>query len=624
MKKSRILTVLLGVGLSAAVSADQVSQLYGLFEREWEHRLRADPLLATSVGRHEYDGLLPDVSRDAQERRAEATREFLRELAAIDRSTLERSDRINYDIFRRQLEMGLEDLRFRDYEIPLNADSGFHTDFAWLPNDMPLATVDGYEDYLARLRAFPRYVDQQIANMRAGLERGMSLPRVVLQGYEVSIESHVVDSPEESVFWEPFASFPAGIPAGERERLRRAGRAAIRGGVVMGYRRFLDFMLKEYIPGTRESLGASELPEGRDYYLHKIRYFTTLDLTPEEIHEIGQGEVARIRGEMEGIIDGVGFEGSFDEFLEFLRTDRRFYARTPEELLREAAFISKKMDGKLPSLFKTLPRLPYTVEAVPEYLAPKYTTGRYVGPPWGSTEPGRYWVNTYDLQNRPLYNLEALSLHEARLLPGSLLRLWAAHLRDVAGLPPGGRHRPPRDGLDAGSGDAVSGLEHRATAARGPDRDRSIYLLARPGTRLQAGRAGDQEAAKRSRRGPWRAIRPARVPRRRARQRLGAAAAAATSDRELHPSESSVRLRLIPLVGRLLPSDGRTVPLGKENLLDWPLEESRDAEGQRQAGIELAGLDGVDRLARDLELRRQRGLGPVALGAQHLETILHA
>jgi uncharacterized protein (DUF885 family) len=431
MKKSRILTVLLGVGLSAAVSADQVSQLYGLFEREWEHRLRADPLLATSVGRHEYDGLLPDVSRDAQERRAEATREFLRELAAIDRSTLERSDRINYDIFRRQLEMGLEDLRFRDYEIPLNADSGFHTDFAWLPNDMPLATVDGYEDYLARLRAFPRYVDQQIANMRAGLERGMSLPRVVLQGYEVSIESHVVDSPEESVFWEPFASFPAGIPAGERERLRRAGRAAIRGGVVMGYRRFLDFMLKEYIPGTRESLGASELPEGRDYYLHKIRYFTTLDLTPEEIHEIGQGEVARIRGEMEGIIDGVGFEGSFDEFLEFLRTDRRFYARTPEELLREAAFISKKMDGKLPSLFKTLPRLPYTVEAVPEYLAPKYTTGRYVGPPWGSTEPGRYWVNTYDLQNRPLYNLEALSLHEA--VPGHHLQI--ALNREIEALP---------------------------------------------------------------------------------------------------------------------------------------------------------------------------------------------
>jgi uncharacterized protein (DUF885 family) len=432
MKKSWISGVFVFLALSAVVSADPGSQLRDLFEREWEHRLREDPLLATSVGRHEYDHLLPDVSREAQARRAEATRGFLQELATIDRLALERSERIDYDIFRRQLEMRLEDSRFRDYEIPLNADSGFHTDFAWLPNDMPLATVDGYEDYLARLRSFPRYAEQQIANMRAGLQRGMSLPRVVLEGYEVSIESHVVDSPEEGVFWEPFVSFPAGVPAGEHERLRETGRVAIREGAVVGYRKLLDFMLKEYVPGARESLGASELPEGRDYYQHKIRYFTTLDLTPEEIHQIGQSEVARIRGEMEEVLEAVGFEGSFGEFLEFLRTDRRFYAQTPEELLREAAFISKKMDGKLPSLFKTLPRLPYTVEAVPDYLAPKYTTGRYVGPPWGSTEPGRYWVNTYDLENRPLYNLEALSLHEA--VPGHHLQI--ALNREIEDLPP--------------------------------------------------------------------------------------------------------------------------------------------------------------------------------------------
>jgi len=421
------------MGISHPVGAEEAAAvaLHELFDREWEDRLAENPLFATSVGRHEYDHLLPDVSPSAQARRAARDQIFLAELGSIGRDTLSEVDRVSYDMFRRQLELRLADFDFGDHEMPLNADSGFHTDFARLPNDMPLGDVDGYEDYLERLRAFPDYVGQQITNMRHGLERGMSLPRVVLDGIEVTMSTHVVDDAQQSVFWAPFESFPAGVPEAERERLQRQGAEAISDKVVSGYLSFLDFMVEEYIPGTRETLGALELPKGAEYYRHKIRTFTTLDLTPKEIHEIGLEEVTRIRAQMEAVIVDVGFEGSFSEFLEFLRTDPRFYAETPEALLKEAAFIAKRMDGKLPALFGRLPRLPYTVEPVPDYLAPKYTTGRYVGAPWGGSEPGRYWVNTYNLASRPLYNLEALSLHEA--VPGHHLQI--ALNQEIEGLP---------------------------------------------------------------------------------------------------------------------------------------------------------------------------------------------
>jgi uncharacterized protein (DUF885 family) len=296
---------------------------------------------------------------------------------------------------------------------------------------VPLRGTGDYENYISRLAAMPRYFAEQIALMRQGLASGMTVPRVTLEGYEATIAAHVVDDIEQSVFWAPFRELPPGVPAGDHERLRRAGAAAVADGAIAAYRTFLRFMLDEYLPATRTTLGASELPGGRDYYRYLIRHFTTLDLSPEEIHRIGRAEVERIRGEMRAVIDQVGFDGSFQEFLELLRTDPRFYAETPEELLKEAAWIAKRMDGKLPALFKTLPRLPYGIEPVPAHLAPKYTTGRYVSAPLGSTQPGIYWVNTYDLASRPLYNLEALTLHEA--VPGHHLQI--ALNRELESLP---------------------------------------------------------------------------------------------------------------------------------------------------------------------------------------------
>jgi uncharacterized protein (DUF885 family) len=416
---------------AAARPADEAARLAALFDREWEVRLAEDPLFATSVGRHEWNDRLPSMRPADLERRRDTWAAMLEELAAIDLQALDHVGGINAAIFRAQLEDRLLDHRFGGYRLPINADSGFHTYLARLPKEVPLRGTGDYENYISRLAAMPRYFAEQIALMRQGLASGMTVPRVTLEGYEATIAAHVVDDIEQSVFWAPFRELPPGVPAGDHERLRRAGAAAVADGAIAAYRTFLRFMLDEYLPATRTTLGASELPGGRDYYRYLIRHFTTLDLSPEEIHRIGRAEVERIRGEMRAVIDQVGFDGSFQEFLELLRTDPRFYAETPEELLKEAAWIAKRMDGKLPALFKTLPRLPYGIEPVPAHLAPKYTTGRYVSAPLGSTQPGIYWVNTYDLASRPLYNLEALTLHEA--VPGHHLQI--ALNRELESLP---------------------------------------------------------------------------------------------------------------------------------------------------------------------------------------------
>jgi uncharacterized protein (DUF885 family) len=405
--------------VSGPLAADT---LQDLFDREWEFRLKEFPTLATYVGRHDYDDRLSSVTPADQMRRADYWRGILAELDQIESAGLAGSDRINATLFRRQLTEFVADIEFGDYQIPILADEGFHTAFARLPKDMPFRTAADYEHYIARMNDWPRHVSEQIANMRAGLERGMTQPKIILLGIDSGIASHVVEDPDDSLFFDPFEHMPAAIPAADRERLIRSGRDAIAGAVVPGYRDFLVFMRDEYIPGARETLGAYALPDGRDYYAHKIRHFTTLDLSAEEVHRIGLDEVARIRAEMDAIIDATGFDGSFAEFLEFLRTDPRFYPESAEDLLKEAAYIAKTMDGKLPALFGMLPRTPYSVAPVPAHIAPKYTAGRYVPPAMGSTEPGYYWVNTYALESRPYYTLAALTLHEA--VPGHHLQ-WA-------------------------------------------------------------------------------------------------------------------------------------------------------------------------------------------------------
>ncbi|MFL6260330.1 MAG: DUF885 domain-containing protein [Thermoanaerobaculia bacterium] len=429
----RLLLFLLSLSLPAipALAADEASRLHDLFKREWEIRLKEDPLFATSVGRHEYDDRLPSVTLADLQRENTEAKAFLDELKGIDRAKLPAADQVNYDIFRRQLENRIADFELGDYQMPFNADSGFHSGFSRLPEEVPLATVKDYQNYLSRLRAWPRYVREQIELMRAGIGRGFTVPRETLNGYDRTISAHVVEDPAKSVFWVPFDKFPSTVPEGERERLRQEGRSAVMDGAVAGYREFLGFFQKEYLPHARATLAAMDLPNGRAYYQQQIRQYTTLDLSPEEIHQIGLSEVDRISKEMDAVMRQAGFQGDRAAFLKFLRTDPQFYPKTPRELLERASFIAKKIDGKLPSEFGKLPRLPYTVKPVPDDIAPKYTSGRYVEAPQGSTQSGIFWVNTYQLESRPFYNLTALALHES--VPGHHLQISLS--RELSDLP---------------------------------------------------------------------------------------------------------------------------------------------------------------------------------------------
>jgi uncharacterized protein (DUF885 family) len=257
--------------------------------------------------------------------------------------------------------------------------------------------------------------------MRAGIEKGQVLPGIVLEGFKGAIDPHVVDDPTRSLLYEPFTKFPDSIEHAERNRLVEAGRAAISESVVAGYRRFVEFMEKEYVPAARGSIGASALPNGREFYRYRVRKFTTLDLTPEEVHQIGLDEVKRIRAEMEAVIAKTGFEGDFAAFVDHLRTDDEFYADSPEDLMQHVALILKRMDGELPRLFGKLPRTPYGLRPVPDYIAPRTTSAYYQQPTGDGRQAGFYYINTFNLKSRPLFEMEALSLHEA--VPGHHLQL---------------------------------------------------------------------------------------------------------------------------------------------------------------------------------------------------------
>jgi uncharacterized protein (DUF885 family) len=418
------------VSPQATASPEATAALHALFAEEWQYALREDPLFATSVGDNRYNDRLPSLAAADLARRDQHARAALERLRTIDRARLAEPDRVSYDLFERETADAIAQYRLKTYRQLITAEGGFHTDFSRLPEETPLATAKDYDDYLARLRAFPAYARQNTDLLREGVASGFTLPRVVMSGFTDAIAMHVVDDVTRSVFWKPFASLPAAVPESERERLRQAGRAAIASAVVPAYRELLAFMRDDYIPHARQTIAASDLPGGRELYAFEVRHFTTLELAPDAIHALGLREVERIHGEMLSVMQRAGWQQGLPEFLEFLRTDPRFYARSPEELLKTAAWIAKRMDGKLPSLFKVLPRQPYGVEPVPADLAPKYTGGRYNGAPLDGHRAGTYWVNTYALDTRPLYNLEALTFHEA--VPGHHLQIaLQKELRDL-------------------------------------------------------------------------------------------------------------------------------------------------------------------------------------------------
>jgi uncharacterized protein (DUF885 family) len=413
---------------SLAEGPDAVLQR--LFDDERAFIYRAEPLTASSEGVHDYDHRLPSVTPAEQEHRLLADEDFLRRLRAVDRGSLSATDQVSYDLFDFMVAQRIALARHREWRVPLNSDDGFHAAVLMMNEITSLETTSDYERYIARLNDVPRYFDENIANMRIGMQEGFTLPAEILAGLSKVIAAEQFKRPEDCPLFRPFEDFPDSVPAADRARLVTAGRTAIERAVIPAYARFQKFFEQEYRPRARTSIAASELPGGRAYYADLVRYFTTLpDATPEQVHQIGLAEVARIRAEMESIVREVGFKGSFAEFLTFLRTDPQFYAKSADQLLREAAWIAKEIDGRLPSYFGKLPRTPFTVKPVPAQLAPNYTGGRYN--PGATGAAGEYWVNTYALDKRPLYALPALTLHEAA--PGH--HLQGALARELTNVP---------------------------------------------------------------------------------------------------------------------------------------------------------------------------------------------
>ncbi|TQF73150.1 DUF885 domain-containing protein [Pseudoalteromonas luteoviolacea] len=347
---------------------------------------------------------------------------FLARLDSLDKTKLSEENQINLAILRAQIQNRLDLYQFKGHYVPLSSEYGFHSALRFMIQRHDYSSKLGYQLYIARMKQLPRYFEQNIYWMKQGLDIGLTQPKVVLKGFEDSIMAFVAQGSdiEKSPYFAPFLSNQANLPEQEFAELKNEAKRVIEAYVNTSYLKYHDFFVNEYRPNARENIAWSSVPDGEAFYINRAKHFTTTDMTPKEIHELGLKEVARIRSEMDRIIKQVGFEGSFSEFVHFLRTDPRFYAKTPLELLKEASFIAKKMDAKLPQLFHTLPRLPYGVAPVPDSIAPKYTTGRYVGPN-KDTDAGYYWVNTYALDKRPLYVLEALTLHEG--VPGHHLQI---------------------------------------------------------------------------------------------------------------------------------------------------------------------------------------------------------
>jgi uncharacterized protein (DUF885 family) len=409
-------------GLAAPVSAAD-ARFQAIYKAEWQWRVKQH--LASDDEANDDDDAdagMPHVDANTQAAHLAYWQGVLRQLDAIAPTSLSPSEQINYAVYRAQIAAFVEALHFHEYEQPMNADSAFWSDITYMARH-PFKTEAEYRRYLARLADMPRYFNEELANMRAGLARGFTPPKVTLAGRDAPLVAISEAKPEDTVWFKPFKDMPSTIPPAEQEGLRADGLRAIRESVQPAYAAALTFWREDYYPHARTSLAAESLPDGKAYYQSKIVEFTTTHMTPQEIHQLGVSEMAKIRAEMQQTMLAAGFKGDLPAFLHFLRTDPQFYAKTPDELLMRAAWIAKKFDGKADQFFGYLPRRRFAIVPVPLDQAPYYTSAR--------GGPGIYLVNTYNLPARALYSLPALTLHESA--PGHAFQMPIA--MEQKGLP---------------------------------------------------------------------------------------------------------------------------------------------------------------------------------------------
>jgi uncharacterized protein (DUF885 family) len=397
-----------------------------LITEEWETRLRENPLFATMAGDHRYDDRLPGVKEEDFLRQEAALHGFLARLGEINQAELSPAERVNYDFFERELRIQLGEYEHKTYYIPLTKMAGVPVFLPEIVDVTPFRSSADFDCFLRRLTEFPALVGELIELMRKGAALTYLPARTALAGVLEGFRMHAAAAEsaqalERSPFFYPFANLPAGISVEERSRLLEAGRRAVAGQVAPAYARLADFLEQEYLPQTSAERATPQLPDTKGYYEFCVRRYTSLDISPLQVHQTGLAEVKRIRAEMEAVMRSVGFSGSLRAFSDSLREDPRFFVDTPEQLMKEVAWLMKRIEGQLPGLFKTLPRTPFGLKEIPAYSAPTSTSAYYSLPAGDGTTAGNYFVNTYDLKSRPLYEYEALSMHEA--VPGHHLQL---------------------------------------------------------------------------------------------------------------------------------------------------------------------------------------------------------
>ena len=420
MRPSTTMLALVSLLAAPALVAGPAEDFHALLDEAWEWQLETSPLFASRLGDRRYNDRWTDMRLSAIRERHEATRAFLDRLYAIDRQALDETDRLNHELFRRELQNDVDAFAFNGHLMPFSHSGGIQT-LETSTDTLPIQTVADYEDWLARLGSVDELIEQVIDLAEEGRRRGYVAPRVLMERVPDQLAAQVVDDPEESPFYAVFASMPDAMPAAEQARLKAAARKVIADVLLPAYRRLERYFTRSYLPDARDTIGLSALPAGEAWYEFRTRYYTTTRMTPDEIHRLGLDEVARIRNEMETIIAEVGFSGGFDAFLEHLRTEPRFYYDDPDELYEAYLATSKRIDPELVRLFGKLPRMPYGVKPIPAAIAPDTTTAYYTRPAADGSRAGIFWVNLYKPEVRPKYEIEVLTVHEA--MPGHHLQI---------------------------------------------------------------------------------------------------------------------------------------------------------------------------------------------------------
>jgi uncharacterized protein (DUF885 family) len=396
--------------------SEEDQKLLKLLDNEWDYTLENIPEIATFLGNHDFNNRLTDFSEQAIYKRHEHNLETAKILDSINMGNLSKENKINYKLYCEKIENEIREYTFNSHLMPLNQMDGIQNSFMQTVQMMPFKKEKDYENYLARLKSFPRQMDQIISLLKKGIETGYTVPKSAIVNVVSQIEGQIPENFKDSVYFKLL-----GEPKKVSKDLIANIENVIQHDLYQTFRRLSDFLKETYIPNCRDTFGLSSLPDGINYYNHKLRMMTTTDLSAEQIHQIGHDEVERIYLEMEQIANSLGFKDRYKDFLNHLETNEELYFKKPEDLMVSYRDIAKRADQELPALFKVLPRLPYGVVEIPSHQAPSYPTAYYMPPDMGMTRAGIFYANTYQLEIRPKYEMEALTLHEA--VPGHHLQI---------------------------------------------------------------------------------------------------------------------------------------------------------------------------------------------------------